>query len=143
MPVIKRCPLLGGSLTKIVTFGTKHFFRYSRHVRYLGCPLLGGFTVQYIFRFKVLFLATFCTSFWERVHNSKKIVDLISTLTKYCCIIWRLYFIYRQFILFISTLPFLLFLYTISWRYKRDCLHASSYILFYIMFHTINTMRKH
>ena len=43
--VIKRCPLLGGSLTKIVTFETKHFVRYSRHVRYLGCPLLGGFTV--------------------------------------------------------------------------------------------------
>ena len=46
LSVIKRCPLLGGSLTKIVTFGTKHFVRYSRHVRYLGCPLLGGFTVN-------------------------------------------------------------------------------------------------
>ena len=34
LSVIKRCPLLGGSLTKIVTFGTKHFVRYSRHVRY-------------------------------------------------------------------------------------------------------------
>ena len=45
LSVIKRCPLLGGSLTKIVTFGTKHFVRYSRHVRYLGCPLLGGFIV--------------------------------------------------------------------------------------------------
>ena len=44
--IIKRCPLLGGSLTKILTFGTKHFVRYSRHVRYLGCPLLGAFTVQ-------------------------------------------------------------------------------------------------
>ena len=43
--VIKRCPLLGGNLTKIVTFGTNHFVRYSRHVRYLGCPLLGAFTV--------------------------------------------------------------------------------------------------
>ena len=31
---------------KIVTFRTKHFVRYSRHVRYLGCPLLGIFTVQ-------------------------------------------------------------------------------------------------
>ena len=52
LSVIKRCPLLGGSLTKIVTFGTKHFVRYSRHVRYLGCPLLGGFTVflNYVFR---------------------------------------------------------------------------------------------
>ena len=43
--VIKRCPLLGGSLTNIVTFGTKHFVRYSRHVHYLGYPLLVGFTV--------------------------------------------------------------------------------------------------
>ena len=25
LPIIKRCPLLGGSLTKIVTFGTKNF----------------------------------------------------------------------------------------------------------------------
>ena len=46
LPVIKRCPLLGVSLTKINTFGTKHFARYSRHARYLGCPLLGGFTVH-------------------------------------------------------------------------------------------------
>ena len=45
LSVIKRCPLLGGSLTKIVTFETKHFVCYSRHVRYLGCPLLGGFAV--------------------------------------------------------------------------------------------------
>ena len=45
LSVIKRCPLLRGSLTKIVTFGTKHFVRYSRHVRYLGCPLLGGFNI--------------------------------------------------------------------------------------------------
>ena len=44
LSVIKRCPLLGGSLTKIVTFGTNLFFRYSRHVGYLVCPLLEGFT---------------------------------------------------------------------------------------------------
>ena len=44
LSVVKMCPLLGDSLTKIVTFGTKHFVRYSRHVCYLGCPLLGGFT---------------------------------------------------------------------------------------------------
>ena len=37
--------MLGGSLKKIVTFGTKHFVRYSKPARYLGCPLLGGFTV--------------------------------------------------------------------------------------------------
>ena len=45
LAVIKRFPLLGGSLTENVTFATKHFVRYSRHVRYLGCPLLRGFTV--------------------------------------------------------------------------------------------------
>ena len=45
LSIIKRSPLLGGSLAKIVTIGTKHFVRYWRHVRYLGCPLLGGFTV--------------------------------------------------------------------------------------------------
>ena len=42
---IKMCPPLGGSSTKIVTFEIKHFVRYSRHVHYLGCSLLGGFTV--------------------------------------------------------------------------------------------------
>ena len=44
-PLIKRGPLLKGSLTDIVTFGTKHFVRASRHVRYLGSQLLRGFTV--------------------------------------------------------------------------------------------------
>ena len=42
--VIERCPLLGGNLKEIVTFGTENFVRHSRHVRYLGRPLLGGFT---------------------------------------------------------------------------------------------------
>ena len=45
MSVIERCPLLGDNLKKIVTFKTQHFVRYSWHVCYLGCPLLGGFTV--------------------------------------------------------------------------------------------------
>ena len=45
LAVIERCPLLGGNLKKIDKFGTKRFVRYSWHVRYLGCPLLGGFTV--------------------------------------------------------------------------------------------------
>ena len=49
LSVINRCPLLGGSLTEIVTFGTKHFVRSSRHVRYLGCLPLRGFTV-FLFR---------------------------------------------------------------------------------------------
>ena len=44
---------------------------------------------------------------------------------------------------FISTVSFVLFLYAISWSYKRDCLHASIDILFYIMFYIINTMKKH
>ena len=37
---------MGGDLRKNVTFGTKSFVRYSRHIRYLGSPLLGGFTVK-------------------------------------------------------------------------------------------------
>ena len=45
LSVIKRCPLLRGSLTEVVTFGTEHFVGYSRHVRYLVCPLVRGFTV--------------------------------------------------------------------------------------------------
>ena len=44
--VIERCLLLGGNLKKIVTFGAKHFVRYSRHVRCLRFSLLGGFTVK-------------------------------------------------------------------------------------------------
>ena len=43
--VIDSCPLLEGNLKKIVTFGTKCFVRYSWHVRYLGCPSLGSFSV--------------------------------------------------------------------------------------------------
>ena len=60
-------------------------------------------------------------------------------LTKYYYIIERLSFIYRLFVIFISTFSFLLFLYTV----KRDYLHASIDILFYIMFYIINTMQKH
>ena len=45
--VIERCPLLGGNLKKIITYGTKRFVRCSRHVRYLECPLLGGFTIHW------------------------------------------------------------------------------------------------
>ena len=45
LSIIKRCPLLGGSLTKIVSVWTQHFVCYSRHVRYLRYPQLGGFTV--------------------------------------------------------------------------------------------------
>ena len=67
--------------------------------------------------------AIFCTSFWKRVHNSKEIVNIqdlfvltvgnvdMTTypLTKYYYIIEKVYFIYRLFVLFISTFQFLLF----------------------------------
>ena len=39
LSVIKRCPLLGGSLTKTVTFWTKHLGLFK------ACPLFGGFIV--------------------------------------------------------------------------------------------------
>ena len=47
LSVIKRCPLLGGSLTKIVTFETKHSVCYSRHVRYweVSLQLLGTVSI--------------------------------------------------------------------------------------------------
>ena len=48
-----------------------------------------------------------------------------------------------SFLLFISTFSFLLFLYTVSWRHKRDYPNASVDILFYIMFYIINKMKKH
>ena len=47
LSTIKRFALLGGSLTKIVTFRTKHFVRYSKHIRYLGCPLIWRFHCSY------------------------------------------------------------------------------------------------
>ena len=54
--VIKRCPLMGDKLTKIVKFGTTNFVRYSGHVRYLGCPLGGKFLFFFfIFIFFILF----------------------------------------------------------------------------------------
>ena len=51
-------------------------------------------------------------------------------LTKYYYITETVYFICKLFILFIITFSFLLFLYTVSWRYKRDYLHASIDIFF-------------
>ena len=91
------------------------------------------------------------------MHNSKEIVSLqdlfvltvscvdskTCPLTKYYYIIEKVYFIYRLFILFIITFSFLLFLYSVSWRYKNDYLHASIDILFEIMLYTINMMKKH
>ena len=54
LSVIERWSLLGGNLKKIVIFGTKCFVRYSCYVRYLGCPLLGGFTVVLIICFATI-----------------------------------------------------------------------------------------
>ena len=103
------------------------------------------------------FSTAFCISFWKKVHNLKEIVnytrivcfdrwlrryDHIST-NKVLLYYWRVYFVYRLFILLITTFSFLLFLYTVSWRYKIDYLHASIDILFYIMFYIINTMKKY
>ena len=93
----------------------------------------------------------------KRVYNSKEIVDLefffilsvsyvdMTTYpaTKYYFIIERLYVIYRLLVLIISTFSFLLFLYTISWRYKKDYLHARIDILLCIILYIINTMKKH
>ena len=44
LSVTKSRLLKRGNLTKIVPFETKHFVPYLKHVRYLGCSLLGGFT---------------------------------------------------------------------------------------------------
>ena len=83
------------------------------------------------------FLSTFYTSFRKIVHNLKEIVNLLGLLaclfvdiktyplTKYYYFYERVYFIYRLFILFISTFSFLRFLYSVSWRYKRDYRQAS------------------
>ena len=97
------------------------------------------------------FLTTFCTSFWKKVHNSKKncksarfvCFDLwlhryqnIYTLTKYYYIIERVYFIYKLLILFISTFSFLLLLYTVSWKYERlpPCQHRY-FVLYYVLYY--------
>ena len=77
------------------------------------------------------FLNNFCTNFWKRVYNSKDIVNIQGL------------FVLIVGYLFISTFSLLLFLYTVSWRYKRHYLHANIYILFYIMFYIINTKKKH
>ena len=91
------------------------------------------------------FLTTSCTSSWKRVCNSFLAVGYIDLntylLTKYLYIIERLCFIYWLSILFISTFSFLLLLYTVS-RYKRDYLHASIDIFFYIIFRLWTRQRK-
>ena len=66
------------------------------------------------------------------MHNLKEIVNLqnlfvlagryvdmtTNPLKEYYCTIERVYFIYKLFILFISTFSFLLFLCGVSWREK-------------------------
>ena len=65
-----------------------------------------------------------CFDGWLRRYEN------IYPLTKYYFIIERVYFTYSLFILLISTFSFLLFLYTVSWRCKRNYLYASIDILF-------------
>ena len=78
LSVTKRCPLLWGSLTKIATFGTEHFVCYSRHVHYLRCPLLGGFTVaDFLCKNKA---GGSCKSSEILPKVSKKKIDALATL---------------------------------------------------------------
>ena len=58
LSVIKRLPLLGGSLTKIFTFRTKHF------VHYLRCPQLASFTVLLTSE-SCFFKTKFVTGYYE------------------------------------------------------------------------------
>ena len=109
------------------------------------------------FHIRGSFFNNFLHHFWKRVNNSKGIVNLQGLLmlivvyvdmttyplTKYYYIIERVYFIYQLFILFISIFSFLLFLFTESWRYKRDYLHTNIDILIYILLHIMNTTKKH
>ena len=102
-------------------------------------------------------LTPISTAFWKIAHNLKEIVNVqvlfvltvgyinmtTTPLRKYCYIIKGAYFIYRLFILFISTLSLFMFFYTVSWRCNRDYLHASLDVLFYIKFCVINSTKKH
>ena len=51
--------------------------------------------------------------------------------------------IYIYIYIHLHTLYIHILLYTVSWRYKRDYLQASIYILFYTMLYFIYTMKKH
>ena len=58
---------MGGKLTKIVKFGTTNFVRYSRHVRYLGCPLGGKFLFFFfIFHFILFYLFIYSFIYFGR-----------------------------------------------------------------------------
>ena len=66
--VIKRRPLLGGNLTKIVTFGTKLLCPLFK-----ACPLLGGFTVYkmtlYVISQKYVFRMCSAGSGYNEIFN--------------------------------------------------------------------------
>ena len=48
----------------------------------------------------------------------------------------RVCFIYRLFALFISTMSFLLLLYTASWKYKSNYLRANKdFVLYYVLYY--------
>ena len=99
------------------------------------------------FHIRVLFLTTFCTIF---VHQYTRFVcfhrwfrryDYIST-NKVLLYYWKNIFYSKVLILYISTLSSLLFLFTVSSRYKSDYLHASIDILFFIMFWNIRILTR-
>ena len=94
-----------------------------------------------IFSYSRFLFKHFFATVFGRVYNAKEMVNLQSllalivvTLTKNYNIIERVYFICRLFLLFISTFSFLLSLYTVSWRYKRDYLHPIMETSFYIRY---------
>ena len=64
-------------------------------------------------------------------------------LTKNYYIIERVYFIIGCLYYLSVHCHSSWFFYTVLKRYKRDYLHASIDILFYIMFYVVNTMKKH
>ena len=68
---------MGGNFKKIVTYGTKCFVRYSWNVRYLGCPLLGGFTVVLIICLATIISYYHLVSLHEK--NRQPASDYIST----------------------------------------------------------------
>ena len=47
---------MGDNLAKIVISGINRCVRYSRHVRHLGCPLLGGFTVVFLLNISLIII---------------------------------------------------------------------------------------
>ena len=106
---------------------------------------------NYIINFHIrgFFLNNFLHQFLGKSHNAEEMVNLqgllvliVGSLTKQYKLIEKVYLICRLFILFINTFLSLLFLCTVSWRYKRDYLHPSKDIhMFYIMFYIINMMK--